>query len=184
MFQNKNIIVKIAILVAVFIILVITLHTYKMNSKQLTSKQEEIVSDHEADIIEPIDDTEDGAVVERKHIDTETDERVIKGIEVLETSSACYDTSAESDYLYTGVPQVDNCIHVLCGTKEPTLVEDYDDTINDISVHMYVVCINDLVYTIVYYPEVEALALPMNMTLAEYNSGKESQITDASAVEE
>lgn len=107
-----------------------------------------------------------------------------KGIEVMESIAACYNTDTTSEYNYTGVPQVDNCIHTLIGSGVYKLLEDCADTIDSVPVHLYIIDVDISVYSIIYYPDMEAIAIPLNMTTAEYYAGAEPSDFDASAVME
>lgn len=102
------------------------------------------------------------------------EENMASGIEALESIASCYDTSTESEYNYTGVPQVDNCIGTLLGSGQFTLIDDAEDTIDSVPVHLYIVGINDAAFTVVYYPDVEAVAIPMGMSVEEYIAGENS----------
>lgn len=98
------------------------------------------------------------------------DESIASGIEALESIAAVYDTSTESKYNYVGIPQVDNCIGTLLGSGKFELVDDAEDTIDSVPVHLYIIGINDIAYTVVYYPDVEAVAINMGISVDEYRS--------------
>lgn len=100
------------------------------------------------------------------------EENIASGIEALESIAAVYDTSTESKYNYVGIPQVDNCIGSLLGSGKYELVDDAEDTIDSVPVHLYIIGINDIAYTVVYYPDVEAVAINMGISVDEYRSGE------------
>lgn len=100
------------------------------------------------------------------------DENIASGLEAMESIAAIYDTSTESKYNYVGIPQVDNCIGTLLGSGKFELVDDAEDTIDSVPVHLYVIGINDIAYTVVYYPGVEAVAINMGISVDEYRSGE------------
>lgn len=106
-------------------------------------------------------------------LDTIMKSSQVDSIEELECIAACYDTSTVSEVKYTGIPQVDNCIYTLLGSGEYKPMEDTDDYIDDYPVHIYVIDVNNKVFSIIYYEDIEAIAIPLDMTPAEYYSGYE-----------
>lgn len=162
MTKRKVLVVACVLLAVVSIILMIAVNR--------SGKQEIVQTIPDTTTQIATDDTTENA----DEISSTLEDNQITGIESLELVASCYDTSDVSDVRYTGVPQVDNCIKTLLGSGEYKPMEDTNTTIDSVPVHLYILDVNDSVFAIVYYPNVEAIALPLGVTPAEYYAGNAS----------
>lgn len=173
-----------SILIAILIlaIVAICILTFSLNreNKNIVGSVDEKQADAVGGSALQTADTQDDVVTEEEtRISTSDDleiimeSRQVESIEELECIAACYDTSTVSEVKYTGIPQVDNCIYTLLGSGEYKPMEDADDYIDGCPVHIYVIDVNNKVFSIIYYEDVEAIAIPLDMTPAEYYSGYE-----------
>ena len=172
--------ILIAILILAIVVICIFAFSLRRENKNIAGSMDEKQVDAVGGSALQTPSTQDDVVPEDETRITTSDDleiimesRQAESIEELECISACYDTSTVSEVNYTGIPQVDNCIHTLLGSGEYKPMEDDDDYIDDYPVHIYVIDVNNKVFSIIYYEDIEAIAIPLDMTPAEYYSGYE-----------
>lgn len=182
MSKRKDILRSILIPVLVIAIVAICVLAFFLNKENKSTANSAVASEPNAvgNSAIQMENTQDGvASTDDTRINTSDDletimeSRQVEGMEELECIASCYDTSTVSEVKYTGIPQVDNCIHTLLGSGEYKPMEDADDYIDDYPVHIYVIDVNNKVFSIIYYEDIEAIAIPLDMTPAEYYSGYE-----------